>query len=312
MAKKLIFIHGRNTKPLENELRNIWYAAVRGGLKRDFGAQAVSAFNSVAKKFVYYGDLSNKFLHKEKGVKIPDDVASRKETLKQLKTYATNEFRKGVYNKLEGKDALKEGLADTFSGILSALRIGEPLVSAVAPDMGHYWNREQYFGSDVRYRLTKVLKQAFDHDDQIMLVAHSLGTIVSYDCLWKFSHYGEYRHDYGSQKKIDLLVTMGSPLGDENVKDNLKGSSSKGKLRYPNNIKEWVNISAEDDYISHDSRLKNDYKDMVKYRLLKKNVREIYPIYNLAVRNNKSNPHSSVGYLIHPKFTELLWNWISG
>ncbi len=312
MAKRILFIHGRNTKPEKQDLQKLWYGAVRAGLKRDYGAQAVQIFNRTNKKFVYYGNLSNEFLHETTGASIPDEIESRKETLTQLKQHKAADFSKSVYKKLEGKNALKEGLADTFSGVLSALRVGESLVSAVAPDMGHYWNREQYFGSDVRFELTKYLRQALKGNDQVMLVAHSLGTIVSYDCLWKFSHYGEYRHDYGNKKKVDLLVTMGSPLGDENVKKNLKGSASSGSHRYPTNINRWVNISAEDDFISHDSRLKNDFKDMVKYGLLKKPVQDIYPIYNLAVRNNKSNPHSSVGYLIHPKFSELLWEWITG
>ena len=37
MAKKLILIHGRSTKPLEADLRKLWYDAILAGLKRDFG-----------------------------------------------------------------------------------------------------------------------------------------------------------------------------------------------------------------------------------------------------------------------------------
>jgi len=153
------------------------------------------------------------------------------------------------YNDLSKKTALKEGLADTFSGALSFLRLGNTFISFVAPDMEHYWNPEAYFGSDVREQLTTILENAFDSDDEIMLISHSLGTMISYDNLWKFSHYSEYRSKYGNNKKVDLWVTMGSPLGDENVKRYLKGSKSKGRLRYPHNIRKWVNISAEDDYI---------------------------------------------------------------
>ena len=51
---------------------------------------------------------------------------------------------------------------------------------------------------------------------------------------------------------------------------------------------------------------------MHQEELLDMPVKDIYPIYNLNVRNNKSNPHSSIGYLIHPKFIDLLSGWISG
>ena len=35
-----------------------------------------------------------------------------------------------------------------------------------------------------------------------------------------------------------------------------------------------------------------------------------YRIYNMAVRYGKSNPHSSVGYLIHPRVTKIVADWL--
>ncbi len=311
MGKKIIFIHGRSIKPEQNDLKELWYEAVIHGLERDFGVAGVAKFRSIQKEFVYYGDLSNTFLHEEKGEALIDDIGSRQTALNTLKTYRRSDFNKTTYKKLAKNSFLKEALADTFSGVLSIVRAGTPLISAVAPDMAHYWNQESYFGSDVRLRLTEVLKRSFDKNDEIMLVAHSLGTIISYDNLWKFSHYGEYRHDYGEDKKIELFVTMGSPLGDETAKQHLKGKESRGRHRYPLNIKRWVNISAEDDYVSHDSRLKNDFKEMFKMGLLEEPVKDLYPVYNLTVRNESPNPHSAIGYLVNPKFIDLLSEWMN-
>ena len=36
-----------------------------------------------------------------------------------------------------------------------------------------------------------------------------------------------------------------------------------------------------------------------------------YKIYNPAVRYGRSNPHSSVGYLIHPRVAKILADWMS-
>lgn len=311
MSKKVIFVHGRDVKPEKADLEELWFEAVRKGLERDKGEDGVALFKSIDKEFVYYGDLSNKFLKEEKKREVPADaVASRKQTLKDLSDYAEEDFNKRTYNEVIEKNVLYEALADTFSGALSLLRAGTPLVSAVAPDMAHYWNQENYFGSDVRYRLTTALERAFDTYDDILLVSHSLGTIVSYDTLWKFTHYSEYRHKYPKGKKLDF-ITMGSPLGDENVKQHLKGKDSKGTFKYPHNIRTWTNISAEDDFISHDSKIKNDYKEMIKLGLIaKENFTDIHPIYNLSVRNGKSNAHSSLGYLIHPAFIDVLYQWM--
>ncbi len=306
MAKRIIFIHGRAQKPNKENLKKLWYQAVQFGLNRSFGSEAETAFKSVKKDFVYFGDLSNELL------KLPDeDPTSRFKALEVLQSYSSSQFTRKKYKEVSEAGFIKEALADTFSALFGSIGLAEPLITKVAPDMAHYWNEGSYFGSNVRHRLTPCLKRAFDRNDQIMLVSHSLGTMISFDNLWKFSHYGEYRSDYGSNKKIDLFVTMGSPLGDENVKARLKGRNSKGAFKYPTNISRWYNFSAEDDYISHDSRLKNDYKEMMELGLLGEPIKDCHPIYNLNVRNGKSNPHSSIGYLINPKFSELLNEWLN-
>ena len=35
-----------------------------------------------------------------------------------------------------------------------------------------------------------------------------------------------------------------------------------------------------------------------------------YRIFNLAVRYGKSNPHSSIGYYIHPRLSKIIADWI--
>ena len=307
MKKRIIFIHGRAQKPAELELKNLWYEAVAHGLERDFGDPGRQLFENVEKDFVYYGDLSNKFLE------VPDeDPESRTASLETLKSYSKSQFNKSTYEKVSKAGFLKEALADTFSAILGRLHLAQSLIAAVAPDMAHYWEEEEsYFGSDVRNRLTPYLLKALKDDDDILLVSHSLGTMISFDNLWKLSHYGEYRHLYGHHKKIELFITLGSPLSDENVKAKLKGASYKGKKKYPTNIRRWCNISAEDDFISHDGKLRNDYKEMEKLGIVNGRIKDIHPIYNLNVRDGKSNPHSSIGYLINPKFSALVYEWLA-
>lgn len=259
MAKKIIFIHGRAQKPDKDSLQSLWYEAIEHGLQRDCGdSSSLQAFKDVDKRFVYYGELSNTLLEKP-----TEDPASRQQALSELKKYKTSQFNKTTYKKVSKIGFLKEALADTFSSLFGTLGVAETLITKVAPDMAHYWYEDTYFGSDVRHRLMVELKEALDNQDNVMIVSHSLGSMISYDVLWKLSHYGEYRHDYGAHKKVSLLLTLGSPLGDENVKDRLKGSRLKDEKKYPLNIQQWINISAEDDFISHDSKIKNDFKDKI-------------------------------------------------
>lgn len=108
-------------------------------------------------------------------------------------------------------------------------------------------------GCTGRLPMIAPLKEAMDRDDDILVISHSLGSMIAYDTLWKFCRTGEYRPNY-TGKKISLWITLGSPLGDETVKRHLNGANATGDRRYPNNLTNWVNVAAEDDYICHDRR----------------------------------------------------------
>ncbi len=307
MGRTILFVHGRSFKPEKAALQSSWFSAIEHGIQRDRKGK-LAAFKKAKKELVYYGDLSNAFLRLSgQKYREEEDLESRKETLAALKEYNASQFTKAAYRKLPGKASYKEFLADVGAVTLGPLRLTEGLVSVVAADMRQYWNFDSEFGSNVRSAMVGPLKRAMNRGDKIMVVSHSLGTLIAYDTFWKFSRSGEYRPKY-SNKKIDTWITLGSPLGDETVKRNLKGAGASGPRRYPGNIKRWENVSAEDDFISHDSKLSNDYKRMVKKGL----VDEIndQKIYNLAVRRGASNPHHGTGYLIHPKVIKLITDWV--
>ena len=309
-----MLIHGRSFKPEKYLIEELWFAAIRHGLKRDGYKKALDAFDDgLEKTFIYYGDISNEFLRANgSSYDRKADYIDRRNCLDNLKKYERSEFlgRKGKsnYENLEGASELKEWLADTFGGFLETIGLAEPLIRAFAEDVEHYWNPDSEFGTNVRWRLTEPLMKALQDGDNIFLVSHSLGTMISYDVLWKFSHYGEYKHLRETGNELTTLVTLGSPLGNETVKANLKGARAGGNRKFPTLIKNWENFAAEDDYISHDETLKDDYRKMERAGLVN-SVRD-HRLYNLAVRNGKSNPHHGVGYLIHPRFVDVLGKWL--
>ena len=315
MAKHIIMVHGRSYKPAAAALKRSWTGALAHGILRDHGKRMLNRFNhkNVKKTLVYYGDLSNSFLGKHTGnrwtkKREADDIADRKETLNALKEYGSREFTKTNYKNIrELGDVFKEVAANVFSGPMSLLGIGDEIVNMVAPDMEHYWNMDEKFGSDVRWRLTVPLSRALRAGDDVLLIAHSLGSIVAYDVLWKLSHYAEYAELHN--RKVNTLITMGSPLGDENAKKNLKGAGATKHRKYPHNIQRWLNFAAEDDFISHDATMANDYRKMLQYGLVSSITDR--QIYNMAVREEGSNPHHGAGYLIHPQMSRAVANWLT-
>jgi len=312
MGKKLIMVHGRHFKPEKSVLEQNWIEAIRFGIARDFGEDTASSFDAIESSMAYYGNFSNKFLReKKRKYNEENDVKDRGVALGQLQKYHDKQdflSADGMknYKKLPGKNSWYEALADSAGEVVEFLHLGKSLVSFVAPDMAEYWNDEAEFSSNVRWPLTKLLAEALRNDDDVLLVAHSLGSLISYDVLWKFSHYGEYQDI--ADKKISEFITIGSPLGDETSKRNLKGSHIKGPRRYPHNIRRWINLAAEDDYVAHDEKLGNDFEEMVGFGLVE--PIQDKGIYNLSIRGGKSNPHHGAGYLIHPFMAELVVKWL--
>ena len=70
-----------------------------------------------------------------------------------------------------------------------------------------------------------------------MLVGHSFGSVIAYDTLWEMSR-GE------SGGRVDLFVTMGSPLTMRYIRHHLHGRHLQGADRYPTCIRRWVNLAA--------------------------------------------------------------------
>ncbi|MDM4019341.1 hypothetical protein [Roseiconus lacunae] len=331
MSKTIILVHGRHFKPAESVLTKNWTEALRHGIQRD-EPNAVEAFDAARIEMIYYGDVSNEYLSRVVRERYDEnnDIEDRKLCLDELKTYRKSQFSERTYRRLPGASRWREGLADIFAGPLSILGLSDRAINMVAPDMAEYWDDATAFGSRVRAPMVRPLIEAFERNDEICVIAHSLGSLIAYDTFWKFSHMSEYRGSISPDldfegKVIDLWITIGSPLSDETVKRNLKGSGNTDIRRYPTNIRRWINFAAEDDFISHDEQLANDYEGMITLGpgrtssgRLKKSRTKISDVrmYNLSVRGRtsndaKSNPHHGTGYLISPQVAKAVAEWVS-
>ena len=306
--RTLIFVHGKDFKPSPEPLLDLDTSAVATGIQRDFPGM-LDAFYALDKRLAYYGDITNACLraagnHYDEKL----DINDRKQALQAIRGLQTRKsFSLGRYDRLPGKTAMRELAADFTAPMLGAIGLAERLIGAAGCDVAEYWNAESDFGARIRERIRTAIATAFDEGRRIMLVSHGTGSIASYDVLWQLSNDPEYAARYG-QAKIDSWLTLGSPLGDSIVRRRLFGARAKGRNRYPANVLVWHNVSAEDDYLCHDGSLADDYRAMLRLRLVG-SIRD-YHIYNLAVRYGRSNPHSSVGYLAHPRVSKLIVDWL--
>ncbi|MDX1515295.1 MAG: hypothetical protein R3288_00570 [Woeseiaceae bacterium] len=305
-AHRILIVHGHGFKPDNTTLRELTIAALRAGIERDCG-EYLAAFDSTSVQFVYYGDLNNALLIAA-GRRYDEalDVGDRRNALLALREISERkQFGIRRYDRLPGKSAVKEFIAACMMPIAGALGLWMWLCARRAPDAAAYLQRDPDYAVEVLARAREALRTLLSHDGPTMLISHGTGCMPVWDALWQLSH--DPAHD-GGERKLDVWLTLGAPLGDRNVRRRLHGASESGLRRFPTNVMSWFNVSAEDDYVSHDDTLADDFRDMMREHAI--SVIRDYVIYNHAVRYGRSNPHSSVGYYIHPRVTKLLADWL--
>lgn len=306
-ARSLVYVHGRDFKPCEDDCYDISIAAVLAGIERDY-PECADQFCELDKRIAYYGDVTDEFLTGQ-GMRYDEmlDVGDRRNALINLKNIKKKNFGVNRYDRLPGKSAVTEFAADVVAPILGRIGLSKNLLRKVGIDLVEYWNKNGEFAERLRKPVREAIFRSLDADDKIILISHGTGCIVTYDVLWQMSHDSEYADIYAG-KKVDLWLTLGAPLGDSMVQKRILGAKERGVKAYPTNVVSWHNISAEDDFVSHDNTLADDFKKMLTQRQVSC-IRD-YRIYNMAIRYGKSNPHSSLGYLIHPRTVQVIAEWL--
>ena len=305
--RSILLIHGRDFKPAAAAYLKLAATAMRAGLERDF-PDCVECFDQLSIDLAWYGDMNADVLQR-KGKTYDEslDVGDRHNALRALREIAPRKrFGIRAYDKLPGKSALPEFFMDVSAPLLGAVGFRMPVLGKIAKDFAAYLN-DLEFAEEARRRLREKLCALMDRGDNIMLVTHGTGSVVAYDVLWELSNDTETYKDYG-EHKVDQWLTLGSPLGDRTLQKRLLGAKERDENRFPSNVISWHNLAAEDDYSCHDTTLADDFKKMLVQRRV--SAVHDYRIFNLAVRYGKSNPHSSIGYYIHPRLAKILSDWL--
>lgn len=306
--RSILLVHGHNCQPAEDVFRDVSLAALRAGLERDY-PDRLTEYDELDTEFVYYGDITNAYLL-GLGTTYDEqlDVGDRLNALEELrKLTSRKKFGLRRYDDVRGKSAIPEAVADLLAPVCALFGLTIPLLGVFAPDFAEYL-RGTDFTDQLRRRVREMLIELLCRGDTVMLISHGAGCAVAWDVLWQLSHDERYR-DATSDAKIDVWVTLGAPLGDRGVQKYLLGADRAGEQRYPGNLITWHNLSAEDDYICHDKTVADDYRPMMRERLIS-SIND-YRIYNHALRYGKSSPHTMLGYLIHPRLAKIVVDWMT-
>jgi hypothetical protein len=185
--------------------------------------------------------------------------------------------------------------------------IGDSIIKMYFKELDYYYAKElpEDKGNGVsvrdliRNRLLKLLIKY--QDDEILLIAHSMGSIIAYDVL-----------NYTSREiNINTLVTIGSPLGFPVIMGKI-AADRKVKLPEPEKLKapeairkKWYNLSDLEDKVALIYRLGANFDANSRgVKVIDKIIDNNYSI------NGKKNPHKSYGYLRSPEMATILTGFL--
>jgi hypothetical protein len=306
------FIHGIANKPPPDDLLRIWVRAL---------ANAVEPFSlsdeGVTTSLVYWADLMydapDMDLAAHEGVlentpaavdgsgnatvPVPEDPeqAAFVEALRHKLTFLSDA------ELTESPPAVLAEPRGTLERIPLPWFIKRRFMNAFLRDVHHYLFDVEYApaGRDpvpirktIRQRFVDALGQA-DVTQPHIVVSHSMGTVIAYDCLKQVD----------GAAGVDGLITIGSPLGLDEVQDKLKPGWSRDD-GFPGDrvAGNWINLFDRlDPVCGFDPKLANDYRSGGQER-----VRDI------VVQNDGAWRHSATKYLRQPQFCAALREMLQG
>jgi len=302
MSKIIIGIHGLRNKPPKRILKRWWKKSIREGLQTIGRSRWFFRF-----KLVYWADVFHPepLNPKEKNPEHPLYIKAPYCPGENRTQKKPNALRKKIRDVLEKQIArifLNKDMTIYFSGIT------DRVIRHYFEELDGYYSKIVYDKKGkpcpakevIRGKLARILQK--NRKKKIVLIAHSMGSIIAYDVLTQVA----------SDIKIDTFVTVGSPLGIPVILGKIasenKTPRKNGKLTTPENVaNHWFNFSDLEDKVAMHYKLRDHYEENSHHvRVLDKIVYNNYEI------KGEKNPHKSYGYLRTPELAEVIDGFLRG
>jgi hypothetical protein len=292
---RIIFVPGLNPKPPPELYRPQLLRVALAGLMRarpraaQWLAANAEVFVLVAWTYLFYGahrDITVDLPGIEKLLAQPEPSA---EDLRELRSWPLR-FTRWAHI---------VGDAWPFLG----RRLAQPNTRRLMHEASRYLKNRDGVGAAVRAVLRDTLEAAWRADEQVLLIGHSLGSVVAYDTLWELSR------ERGAADQVSLFVTLGSPLATHFVQRSLHGAEAQGADRYPCNIRRWANFTANGDTTALQPRLKGLFHEMLDLRLVD-SIEDFVGFDNYFRGSMGLNAHEAYGYLAQRIVGEVIGDWL--
>lgn len=279
----IIGIHGLANKPEEKILKKWWTESLLEGLRRNEGRGT----GGVELDLVYWRDWG--YAKPIPGSKNEEPYlkAEGKDPLPRYRDSLWDELRE------EASDWLDTPL-DWVKRTFGVGKVADVVLRTKLRDLARYYEQKTK-RELLRSRLEERILE--NSEKRIMLIAHSMGSIVAYDVLRLL---GRSR----PMLRVDHFVTIGSPLGLPHVK--YKIWQDNDRVRTPSIVRRWTNLADRRDPVAVDTHLAGDFAP--NDRGVK--VHDDLVINGYRNSHGRANFHKSYGYLRAPELSELVRSFI--
>jgi hypothetical protein len=175
-------------------------------------------------------------------------------------------------------------------------------VRGTAREIDRYFNNTDDVARRIRDLLKQTLRPMLERQDEVLLIGHSLGSVIAYDSLWELSC------QEGIKGKVDFL-TLGSPMGMHYIQRRLLGMNGQDEKSYPGLIRHWINFSAEGDVAALNQKFNECFDTMLKLGLVASIEDHCQGIYNFFRSDAGLNCHRSYGYMVNPAVGSIIADW---
>lgn len=289
----ILYVPGLLPKPEASEHRRALYRCLMNGLRAHDAELAATidadahAFDLVSWTYDFYGEHRDIALDEASIDALLEHSEAPAEAVAESSTVSRRLLRWFYL------------LGDSFPFLIPYL--ADERLDMHLRDLRRYTRDENGIAQHVREMLKLALRAAWQSGRPVLLIGHSMGSVIAWDTLWQMSHEDD------DHTRLHTLLTMGSPLGQRFIQRRLLGHDRIGHGRFPNNVTYWKNLSARGDLTSVDPRLVNDFGDMLSLGLVDRlDDEEIFNWYRV---NDTLNVHAEYGYMTNPVTARVVADW---
>jgi hypothetical protein len=263
------FIHGIANKPAADKLLDLWRRSLAESDGLDLGTEGVSS------SMVYWADVMYPEPLQEAMEESATDEASAEAVSPESPDLGVENMRSEeqrwvaeLATKLAVPLVAEEAIEATPTPVREQLEriplpwpVKERLMRRLLRDVHHYLFNVEFsprpgetfkVQDEIRGRMIQALKDGAAKPGPHIVVSHSMGTVIAYDCLKRVA----------DAPLVNGLITIGSPLGLDEIQDKLRPEWSRDDgFPHEKVHGRWVNVYDHLDPVAgFDPNFSNDYR----------------------------------------------------